>query len=357
MYRIHLLPAGFGDSILIEYGLEGEQKYILIDGGPYYNYPVLSSALKRICPDLRSLELLIVTHIDIDHIDGIIRLLNEKTISFEIDQIWFNGYEQLCKIPNDMLGIDQGDYLSILIKEKNIKQNITHFEGGPIMIPSSGILPNFILPGGMEITVISPAQDALEELLLNWERESKYLKDPEAFRKQLEEDNRYIGLDLLGEEDISDWQSETVIGDTSLANRSSIAFIGRYEGKSCLYSADAPTETHLNALNELLKESGEQELKVDAWKLAHHGSKKSTLSGLMKKINADKILVSSDGQRYKHPDPQTIAKLLSAKKENVEIYFNYLTKFNKYWNDESRQNDLFYKAFYGENEMGLTVNL
>lgn len=356
MYNIHLLPAAFGDSILIEYGDIGKAKYILIDGGPYYNYPILAEALKKVCPGIKSLELLIVTHVDIDHIDGIVRMLNESSLNFVIEEIWFNGLEQLNKIPSNLLGVDQGDYLSILIKEKKIPQNSSHFQGGPIMINDKG-LPKFKLKGGMEITLIGPDESTLVELQRKWEKESEYLKDPEAFRKKLEEDSRYSDLALLGEEEISDWQQETIVADNALANRSSIAFIGQYEGKSCLFSGDAPSSVHLEAVDLLLKETGAEKLKLNAWKLAHHGSKKSTLPSLMNKIDTNKILVSTNGARYKHPEPQTIAKLLLPKKEGMEFHFNYLTTFNQYWDNDAIKKKYRYQTYYGKDNIGLSVSL
>ena len=83
MYNIHLLPASFGDSILIEYGTTSP-KYILIDGGPYFAVDEVLKDIKRIAPHLTELELLVVTHIDIDHIDGIVAILNQPVVPFKV---------------------------------------------------------------------------------------------------------------------------------------------------------------------------------------------------------------------------------------------------------------------------------
>ena len=95
MYNVHLLPATFGDSILIEYGTKRDPKYILIDGGPYYVFDELCAAMKQVAPNIRELELLVATHIDIDHIDGVVKLLNADGLPFGVKEIWFNGREQL----------------------------------------------------------------------------------------------------------------------------------------------------------------------------------------------------------------------------------------------------------------------
>ena len=48
------------------------------------------------------IDVLILTHIDSDHIDGIIRLLSQKTFDFSmIEEMWFNFGKGL----QDMLGI------------------------------------------------------------------------------------------------------------------------------------------------------------------------------------------------------------------------------------------------------------
>jgi beta-lactamase superfamily II metal-dependent hydrolase len=358
MYNIHLLPAAFGDSILIEYGPQADLRYILIDGGPYYNYEKLISAIEKVAPGLKSLELLVVTHVDIDHIDGIVKMLNQQTLPFKIEEIWFNGLEELKKIPNDKLGSDQGDYLSILIGELGIPHNQTHFKGGPIVIPADGKLPIITLKGGMGITLLSPDIPTLKKLAINWGTESKYLKDPKAFREQLENDYRYKRSDILGgEKTIAQLQSAVVGQDNSLANASSIAFIAKYQEKTCLFAGDATTPVLLPAVNKILKEEKLTKLAVDAWKLAHHGSKKSTREELMEKMDTPVILVCSDGTRYSHPDPETIAKLLKFSKSELTFYFNYLTKDNGRWENPQHKSVPKFNVRYGDGEMGISLVL
>src|SRR5688500_500725 len=138
MYTIHLLPAAFGDSILIEYGRKDEPHYILIDGGPYYNFANILAAIREIAPRLTTLELLVITHIDIDHIDGTITLLNQNDPPFIIKEVWFNGYKELTQLKessvDDLLGPLQGEYLSNLIIEKKLTHNITGFNGRAVCV-------------------------------------------------------------------------------------------------------------------------------------------------------------------------------------------------------------------------------
>lgn len=366
MYNIHLLPATFGDSILVEYGTEKDKHYILIDGGPYYNFNELWSAMQNAAPDITELELIVVTHIDIDHIDGIVKLLNQSNLPFGVKQIWFNGKEQLEKAvellrSNDYLGPLQGEYLTLLIKDNGYLQN-DRFPHGIVCVTNYNDLPKMELTGGMSLQLLSPGLEDLSRLAPEWDEEVKGLNIQTAF----DEDKRYRD-DMLGDKDKNDEQGldieklleQTFENDKSAANCSSIAFIGTFDGKRCLFAADSPSQTLLAAINPLLKKEGKEKLEVDAWKLAHHGSKKSTQDSLMEKISAKHILVSSDGKRYKHPDAPVIAKLLKHGSGNkTTFHFNYRTDFNKDWDNEDLKDRYKYDTAYpATNDFGITIKL
>jgi beta-lactamase superfamily II metal-dependent hydrolase len=361
MYNIHLLPASFGDSILIEYGDQSDTHYILIDGGPYFAFEEVVHQIKKIAPDLEQIELLVITHIDIDHIDGIVKLLNRHDLPFNIKEVWFNGWKEIeALLDDDTLGAVQGEYLSFLIKNKHHKQN-TFFNGKAVMVNDFSNLPVIILDGGMEITLLSPGKTALQKLAPVWKVEvEEKIGNLNTIEERLEEDTRYDSEDdLLGDEDltIEEMQAKNVNGDKSEANGSSIAFIGKFENKTCLFAGDAISDYLLEAIEPILENLGENRLELDAWKLAHHGSKKSTLEKLMIKIKCKKILVSSDGKRYKHPDAICIAKLLKNNGPNLKFYFNYRTEFNEIWDKEQLKRKYKYKTFYPEIESSITLKL
>lgn len=356
MYKIHLLPAGFGDSILVEYGKD-EPHYILIDGGPYHVYPELIKAIKRVAPAMKEIELLVVTHVDIDHIDGIVVMLNQQILPYTIRQIWFNGRDELQKV-TDLLGGIQGEYLSVLINKLAIPHNIS-FDSNVCVVTDPKRPPVVKLKGGMEIRLLNPGVEALKKLLPVWDKDLARLGEAEDMASKLETDHRYgQDDDLLGGLSIKKMQNLEINGDKSEANGSSIAFIGTYEGKSCLFAGDAFTDYLLPAVEIMLAESGEDRLELDAWKLAHHGSKKSTLDALMQKIQCKKILISSDGKRYKHPDQACIAKLLKHNGPDLTLYFNFLTEFTEFWDDEDMKSDHGYETVFPEpGTSGITIEL
>ena len=86
MIEIIQFPAKSGDSILIKVN----SSYILVDGGyvsTYKNY-IQEEIIKKNL----SLELVICTHYDQDHIGGLIPLVNNYA---SIKKLWFNGFFQL----------------------------------------------------------------------------------------------------------------------------------------------------------------------------------------------------------------------------------------------------------------------
>ena len=74
MFKIEMLPAGHGDCLWIEYGSKEDPFRILIDGGTTGTYKRLKKRLENLSEEDRKFELLIVTHIDADHIAGILKL-------------------------------------------------------------------------------------------------------------------------------------------------------------------------------------------------------------------------------------------------------------------------------------------
>src|SRR4051794_13305697 len=98
MFRIEMLPAAHGDCLWIEYGTAQQAYRILVDGGPACAYPALRDRILQLPPGGRDFELLVITHIDGDHIEGIIRLLQDaETLGCMFRRIWFNGRDQLNK--------------------------------------------------------------------------------------------------------------------------------------------------------------------------------------------------------------------------------------------------------------------
>src|SRR5262245_21460442 len=151
MFRVEMIPAERGDCLWIEYGPARRPHRVLIDGGPLASFRHLRARVESLPPSQRRFELLIITHVDLDHIEGIIKLLNDRSIDVHFDDVWFNGYKQLedAQLAGDGLGGMEGEYLTGLIRTRKFKHNRA-FGKRPVMIEADRRtrLPSITLAGG-----------------------------------------------------------------------------------------------------------------------------------------------------------------------------------------------------------------
>ena len=350
-YNINFLPARYGDCIWIEYGTNNKTHRILIDGGTSGTKENIRNLLEALPEDERHFELIVVTHIDRDHIEGILALLEEDELAFTVDDFWFNGWEHLPDDEEEELGALQGERLTAAIKKHNVKWNKA-YHNKAVVIPESGELPVKTLAGGMEITLLSPLIQNLIDLRPKW-------------RKEVEDAGLIPGFGALEPPDIEDDEEELGIlpdvnalndeefhEDTAAANGSSIAFLGSFEGKTVFFGGDSFPSVVLDSMNKLFNGKA----KVDLVKLSHHASAHNTSPELIEKFQSKKYLISTNGSNYHHPSAVTVAKVIKRAGDGLELYFNYKSDDNKVWNSSTLKTKHKYKAFYPDEEgIGISV--
>lgn len=230
------------------------------------------------------------------------------------------------------------------------------------MVTDYSTLPEIPLVGGLTLTLLGPGKNALQKLEKEWVKQLKEYGSDLDISKKLAEDDHYKSDPWLGSSDSATFEEllETKEKpDTSVPNGGSIAFIASFEGKACLFAGDATTNYLLEAIEPLLERSGKQKLKLDAWKLSHHGSKKSNLKKLMEKIDCKNILVSTNGAKYSHPDAECIAKIIINNGPDVHFYFNYETEHNQQWNDPNLKEQYNFVSHFplDPSKPGITVSI
>src|SRR4051794_35821351 len=108
LLSLEALRAKQGDSLILHFGDTDKPKLIVIDGGPSGVYtdafrPRLDQLVERIGSDGRlPVEVLMISHIDDDHIRGVLdlssRLLEEqasKGLPFDVRTLWLNSFDDL----------------------------------------------------------------------------------------------------------------------------------------------------------------------------------------------------------------------------------------------------------------------
>jgi metal-dependent hydrolase (beta-lactamase superfamily II) len=90
VFSIEMLPGGPGDCLWIEYGQPNNPRRILVDGGASPSAQTELRRRTRALGDAAHFELLVITHVDDDHIDGILGLLGDKQSKATFGEVWFN---------------------------------------------------------------------------------------------------------------------------------------------------------------------------------------------------------------------------------------------------------------------------
>jgi beta-lactamase superfamily II metal-dependent hydrolase len=356
-FRIEMLTALEGDAIWVEYGTMENQRRILIDGGPIGAYDDLEKKLKTLPKGDQRVELLVVSHVDTDHIEGIIRLLAHKFSDWLIkpDDIWFNGWRHLKE--SGMLGGREGDFLSAIIHKRIFKNWNKAFSGKTIVVDPDKPLPVKYLKDGMKITLLSPEPEKLLAMADKWAQdEEKFGLDPGDFEKaaeQLAGTAKYHAAEgmLGGEKDY--WKSleKQLKVDPSIANGTSIAFLVEFSGKSCLFLADAHQGVICKSLRKLIP-TGQKRLKVDAVKLSHHGSKSNISKELMASIDAKHFLISTNGDKHNHPNKSAIDAVIKWSAQDPTLWFNYRSEQNAIWEKGPENGERNFTTRYPEKITG-----
>jgi beta-lactamase superfamily II metal-dependent hydrolase len=336
MFRLELLPAAYGDCILITYGSGRYKRLVLIDAG---TEPTWKNALRqRLDPPVK-LQLFVLTHIDADHIAGGIPLLKEGT-NVEIADIWFNGWRHL---PKNVLSAMQGEVFSTLIRERQLEWNGAF--GGQRVAVDGDTLPERTLPGGLRLTVLSPTPRMLGRLARQWKKqiERKGLRpgDHRRFR-------RFLARHPTLSTNVPKLASLPFKGDTSAPNGSSIALLAEYDGKAVLLAGDAYASVLSQSISRLLESREQRRLPLAACKVSHHGSRGNTNRRLLELLDCTRFLISCNGDLHNLPDNETIGRIVQHTSGTPEIVFNYDCKRTRAWKSKTLQKRYGYVARYGE---------
>jgi beta-lactamase superfamily II metal-dependent hydrolase len=343
MLTLEMMPALFGDCLWIEYGDERAPHRVLIDCGLKSTYRAVAERL-RDRPDL-TFELLVLTHIDADHIHGSIPLLQEFGPE-RFRDVWFNGWKHLP--PDDRLGPVQGEIVSALLETRGFTWNGA-WGGRAVVAPEEGELPQRTLPGGLKLTLLSPTPDRLTALRKVWNtavREEKLEPGAVGDALRILEQRKSLQPDRLGAKlDVERLAATPYEPDDGEANGSSIALLAEHEGKALLLAGDAFAPLLETTVGRLLAERGKERLRLDAFKLSHHGSRGNTSPGLLQLVSCPRFLISTNGSNYHHPHPETIARVLTSQRA-PRLYFNYRSEENTIWDDPDLQRNPSYEACY-----------
>ena len=315
MFHLKVLQAEFGDCLLLEFGAPVKPAYVLIDGGPPGTYDGhLRAELLKLAR--RDLALVVLSHVDNDHIVGLLDMTSElknqranhQEETVTVRQLWHNSFATTIGHGNNtearlrtmmktaaatmvqsgvtVLGIGEGDMLRRDALLLGIPLN-HDFQDGLICVDNT---PSPVMIDNLTLQVVGPTQANLEELQSEWEA---WLDKHEG-----------AGSDPL----------LAANADRSVPNLSSIMLLAKADSKTVLLTGDGRSDHLLAGLKMAGLLAGDSTLKVDVLKLPHHGSDRNMTRKFFRTVVADTYVASANGKDG-NPDLATLIWLVEAAKE------------------------------------------
>jgi beta-lactamase superfamily II metal-dependent hydrolase len=369
MFQLTMLPAQQGDALWIEYGPEESPFRILIDAGTPPTEPVVRQRILGLPEDERHLELMIVTHIDTDHIGGVLKLLTDPPAGLDVGDFWFNDRRHLQQAPVSHLGAIDGEILGEQLDTLGWTWN-KGFGNGLVMVGDGDDLPVIELAGGMTLTLLSPGPVETDALKTAWLKELDDNElDPESpdYAEKLAEKMHRKGVGVpstLGDEDtesVEELASHLFTEDGSPANGSSIAVLAEHDRRSCLLTGDAVPSALIPSIRRLLISRQQTSLRVDAVKLPHHGSQNNVSTELLDLVVSPCWLFSTNGMMHDHPDAPAVARVVLANADrNPKLGFNYPKSVNPKadrWDASALKDDFGYTTEFAPDTGGLCIDV
>jgi hypothetical protein len=342
MLVLETLRAKFGDSLLLHFGTEQEPRLLLIDGGPPGVY---DDALKPRLEQLREergleadtpleIDLGMVSHIDADHIAGILELASElkdlqespdQPVPWKIRRFWHNSFDDI--LDNEevavastasvmspasiggllepssgslvLASVGQGRELRNLLKFLDLTGNAP-FKG----LVQAGHKP-ITLGDDLRLTVLAPSEKNLLALQKEW--------------------NTRIKPILKKEHDQADKAEIASFVDRSVYNLSSIVVLVESAGKRILLTGDGRGDHTLEGLEAAGLLDADGKIEIDVLKMPHHGSIRNVEAPYFEAIRARHYVISANG-KFDNPDIPTLQLISDARPDDdFTIHLTYPT--------------------------------
>jgi hypothetical protein len=340
IFTLEALRAQHGDSLLLHWGDPADPQFAIIDGGPPGTYrESLAPRIEKlretsgVAEDVAiEAQLAMVSHIDADHIAGLIDLTkamirrnsDSKPAQLRIRKLWHNAFEDLVGAPPavDAAALskladetDHPDVAAAALVAASVGQGATLRDnartlGIPINSPIDGLIeasgpgqPAQVVPfdGGLKLTIIAPDAQRVADLHDKWEAER--------------EAGHHIPPLVAAAHD-----------DTSVPNLSSIVVLAEFGGHRILLTGDARGDLTLAGLEQagLVEPDGIMEL--DILKVQHHGSSHDVSAEDFRRLRAKHYVFSANG-KFDNPDLPTLDAILEGRPDpddnDFTVHFTY----------------------------------
>lgn len=357
VFSVDVIRARRGDCLILHYGSADDPHLILIDGGPKGVYaPYLRPRLEQIraarnlsTSESLPVDLLMVSHADNDHMQGILDLTRELIEAqtsqqpqfVEILGVWHNAFDSLIgsTASNDLTSavssqfgfasfITEPSDLSIELEDiaisgKDVFANLkvlasvsqttqlrndlhrlglplnAEFDGGLIAATPKGKAID--LGSGAKFTVIGPMP-----------------KELEPFQKK-----HHAWLEQMKSKGVTSEEAISTFVDKSVPNLSSIVVMAEVGKKRVLLTGDARGDSILEGLEltGLIKRGGK--IHLDVLKFPQHGNARNVTYDFLERVTADHYIMSGNGE-LGYPDRESFEMLMTLRKaDDYTVHLTY----------------------------------
>ncbi len=368
--KIRIFHAAEGDCFLVT---AGDGTRLLVDGGRSHTW---RDHAAKFMGGLRQaghrLDAVCVTHIDRDHIEGVLRMLDDvvrwrvhrhqldhgnpghpapdSPEPPEIGEIWHNAFHEIAgenagRIANLFAAMSrvlafhpdrqmqafasarpdlatserQAIQLSRRIGADQLDIPLNPPADGKLLFARDGAAP-FPL-GGFTVSLLAPFEEDLERLRDEW---NEWLEDNadviEEIREQAEidEDELAAGGPAAANAQLR-LAAETLgdRGNVTIPNLASLMLLVEADGKRVLLTGDGHQDDLLKGLVKTGVIGEGDGLHVDVLKIPHHGSEHNMDATLFRRITADHYVFGADGGHH-NPDLAIIDVMLESRLGTAE---------------------------------------
>ena len=308
VFTLEAVAAKHGDCLLLHWGDRANPNLILIDGGAggVYNRFLKHrlDELRQTRQDPLAIDLIMVSHIDEDHIKGVLDLTKRmeelendgRPMPYEIDGMWFNAFDDITgnteiaafgTDPSAAIAVaSQGQgHAALTIASVGQGRKLRDRANRLGVLVNDGdrlITDGFIwdMGKGLSFQILGPLKNRLEEFQEAWDKE--VTKKGWAANSALANVAAYL--------------------DKSPYNLASTVVLAKLGSKTMLLTGDARGDDIIEGLQTWGLLTG-RSMKVDILKVPHHGSDNNVSTEFFRQVRADHYLISGDG---KHGNPEIV---------------------------------------------------
>lgn len=374
--KLTVFHASDGDCLLLS-SKDSTPRRMLIDGGRAASYQKNTrDFLGALRTANQKIDVVCVSHIDDDHITGILQLVEdevewrafefqqsddpgatEPTVARppEIGEVWHNGLfhlvgkdieprvegiiesmatllagardEALQDLASELDDLATGEQasmeLSRRLSEHQLGIPLNPRSDGPLMMrgenggPANG---ETVTLGKLKISVLGPSDDDIEKLRVKWETWLEENEDKlQDLQDQMLKDEERLGT--LSPRIVANPMLDTALGEglksVTEANLASLMLLVEEESVSVLLTGDGVSQEILDGLAHHGKLDANDKIHVNVLKVQHHGALGNVEAKFVKAVTADHYVFCGNGA-HDNPELEVVEAFAKARLTGIE---------------------------------------